>query len=393
MAPLLSIGLPIYNGSRHLREAIDSLLDQDVGDLELVISDNASTDDTAAICAEYANKDSRVLYTRNDTNIGAAANFNRAFELCSGTYFMWGSDDDVWEATFASRCIEILNRSPNAVACTSEMILITADGSPSCERSWNTIATPDMSIEARVHQLIKRNGWYSIYSVIRPSALRATGGFSPDFGGDVHLLLELLLQGDLLVDPEPLFRYRLPARLKTSIEYAVEISATAVSEADAQVTHPWCFLARKLLDRVRHSSLDERTIHRIEADFSQTLSGENAEWGQMMVAERGLSTVGSLPTWAIASGVRSTLESSSPFAPLVSQPQPPQSWRPTHGMRLRSLRQAMLRLLQPFGDKQDMLDARQSALIDLLATANEDLRRRIERLEAHADRATDNTHR
>lgn len=389
MTPLLSIGLPVYNGCRHLREALDSLLAQDIGDLELVISDNASTDDTSAICSEYADNDSRVRYVRNETNIGAAANFNQVFELCSGTYFMWGSDDDVWDATFASRCVDLLDRSANAVACTSQMVFIADDGSPSDDKPWDTIATSGMSVQARVHQLIDHVGWYSIYSVIRPSALRAAGGFCPSFGGDVQLLLELLLQGDLLVVPEPLFRYRLPTRAKTAMEYAVELSATAVLETDKQVSHPWCFLARDLLDRVRYSSLDEQIVYAIKEDFVRTLSDDGADWGRMIAGERGVPAAGNLPRWAIASAVRSTLESSSPFEPLVSRQQPLRSWLVMPGMHLRPLRRAMIRLLQPFSDRQDMVDARQSLLINLLATQNEELRERIDRLERPADQQTD----
>ena len=82
--PLVSIGMPVYNGERYLEKSLVALLDQDYGNFELIISDNASTDRTPEICRAFVAKDGRVSYSRNDTNIGAVKNFNRAFELSSG---------------------------------------------------------------------------------------------------------------------------------------------------------------------------------------------------------------------------------------------------------------------------------------------------------------------
>ena len=75
--PRVSIGMPVWNGGRYIRAGLESLLGQTFGDLELIISDNASTDATQAICEEYAKRDSRVRYHRNARNIGLQANFAR----------------------------------------------------------------------------------------------------------------------------------------------------------------------------------------------------------------------------------------------------------------------------------------------------------------------------
>src|SRR5687768_11933299 len=94
--PLVTIGLPVFNGEKYLRNALNDLLAQDCRDFELVICDNGSTDSTPKICAEYAAKDSRIRIERSEQNLGAIKNFNKAFELCSGTYFMWAAHDDGW---------------------------------------------------------------------------------------------------------------------------------------------------------------------------------------------------------------------------------------------------------------------------------------------------------
>ena len=78
--PRVSIGLPVYNGENFLEEAVESLLAQTFEDFELIISDNASTDRTKAICQAYAAQDDRVRYFRNHENIGASGNFTRVFD-------------------------------------------------------------------------------------------------------------------------------------------------------------------------------------------------------------------------------------------------------------------------------------------------------------------------
>ena len=79
--PRVSIGLPVCNGENYLKQALDSIMAQTYTDFELIISDNASTDRTAQICKEYANRDPRIRYYRNEKNLGAARNFNYVFEL------------------------------------------------------------------------------------------------------------------------------------------------------------------------------------------------------------------------------------------------------------------------------------------------------------------------
>jgi glycosyltransferase involved in cell wall biosynthesis len=78
--PLVSMGLPVYNGERYIRQAIDSLIAQDYENFELIISDNASTDSTKDICEEYARNDKRIKYSRNTANLGGSANAKKVLE-------------------------------------------------------------------------------------------------------------------------------------------------------------------------------------------------------------------------------------------------------------------------------------------------------------------------
>jgi glycosyltransferase involved in cell wall biosynthesis len=111
--PLVSIGLPTYNGARTLRRAVESALAQDYPDLELVISDNASTDQTPSVCEEYAARDARVRYIRQERNLGAAENFRRALAASRGEFFMWLADDDWLDPDYVSRCVGYLREHPD----------------------------------------------------------------------------------------------------------------------------------------------------------------------------------------------------------------------------------------------------------------------------------------
>src|SRR6267142_6107507 len=127
--PKVSVGLPVYNGAEFLRAALDSILRQDYRDFELIISDNASTDGTRAICQQYAQGDKRIRYFRNESNGGAAENYRRVFELARGDYFNWATHDDIQLPGFLRRCAEVLDKAPTSVVLVAPRAeIIDAEG-------------------------------------------------------------------------------------------------------------------------------------------------------------------------------------------------------------------------------------------------------------------------
>jgi glycosyltransferase involved in cell wall biosynthesis len=110
--PLVSVGLPTYNRAGQLRRAIESVLAQDYPNLELVISDNGSTDETEAICTEFSRRDSRVRYIRHSVNQGMTFNFRTVLEEARGLYFMWLGDDDWMGPNLISRCAGVMIEDP-----------------------------------------------------------------------------------------------------------------------------------------------------------------------------------------------------------------------------------------------------------------------------------------
>jgi glycosyltransferase involved in cell wall biosynthesis len=117
--PRLSIGLPVYNGDRYLTDSLDALLGQTFGDFELIIADNASTDGTADICKHYEKQDSRIRYTRQPHNVGAAPNHNFLFQQSRGELFKWASCDDLYARDLLQRCVKALDDHPEIVLAHS----------------------------------------------------------------------------------------------------------------------------------------------------------------------------------------------------------------------------------------------------------------------------------
>src|SRR5688572_15754085 len=116
LPPRVSVGFPVYNGERYLPNALARLHEQDFEDFELIISDNASTDTTQEICLEFARKDPRVRYFRNEANIGFSANHNRTFELSRGELFKWAAHDDDFPKAMLRRFVEVFDESAPSVS-------------------------------------------------------------------------------------------------------------------------------------------------------------------------------------------------------------------------------------------------------------------------------------
>jgi glycosyltransferase involved in cell wall biosynthesis len=209
--PRVTVGVPVFNGDRFIAETLDSLLSQTFTDLEIVISDNASTDRTEGICREYVTRDPRVRYYRNDLNMGAAWNHNRVFELARGEYFRWNSADDICGPEYLTLCVAALDTDPSAVMATAQSVEIDAKGDilPAVTVPNQTllpIVPPWAPPHIRFRQNIRLDHLcLAIYSLIRSSVLCRTRliGNYPD--ADRVLLAHLALFGHCVVVPKTLF--------------------------------------------------------------------------------------------------------------------------------------------------------------------------------------------
>ena len=127
-SPLVSVVMPIYNEEKHLRETLKSITSQDYTNLEILISDNCSTDGTASICNEFAERDCRISYHRHAENLGVGPNFIYSFETSSGKYFMWASGHDKWGSDCISKCVQLLEKNDSATLAFGTPVWIGEDG-------------------------------------------------------------------------------------------------------------------------------------------------------------------------------------------------------------------------------------------------------------------------
>jgi glycosyltransferase involved in cell wall biosynthesis len=204
--PRVSIGLPVFNGEEYLAETLDSILAQTYSDFELIISDNASTDGTQEICRAYAARDRRIRYFRNETNLGAAKNYNRVFELSSGEYFKWAAHDDLYAPEYLERCVEVLDREPSVVICHPETIMID-EHSEYVEDfdDYLDLRSPRPHERLRDYLFRPVGRCNAIIGVIRASELKQTPLIESYVGSDAVLLGELSLHGQVYRVPEHLF--------------------------------------------------------------------------------------------------------------------------------------------------------------------------------------------
>ncbi|CUH49082.1 glycosyltransferase family 2 protein [Ruegeria atlantica] len=209
--PVVSIGLPVFNGGDFLEQALVSILDQEFGDFELLISDNASTDGTAEICTRYAALDARISYSRQPENLGAAKNYNDVFHAASAKYFKWAAHDDLLKPQFLTRCIdkfESFDAPPVIVYPQSEFIDETGQVLRADRRSMHTNST---SPAIRVFRAVQAMGLVtSVFGVFHRESLARTQLIGSFIASDYVLLLECVLLGPIVhLEGEPLFQRRI----------------------------------------------------------------------------------------------------------------------------------------------------------------------------------------
>jgi glycosyltransferase involved in cell wall biosynthesis len=207
--PLVSIGVPVYNGQQFLSQTLDCLLAQTYAHLELIICDNCSADRTQEIGLAYAEKDPRVRYYRNTTNIGVDRNFNLAFSLSRGEYFKWASADEVCAPELVERCAQVLDAKPNVVLCYPKTRLIEESGAVvnDYEDMLDIQAeSPNKRLALLFWNLRMCN---AAFGLIRSSAIRQTRPYGSFSNSDLPFLAELILRGAFVEVPERLFSRRI----------------------------------------------------------------------------------------------------------------------------------------------------------------------------------------
>lgn len=225
--PRVSIGLPVYNGESYLEQALDAILGQTYRDFELIISDNASSDGTMAICKDYEKRDNRIRYHRNEKNLGAGPNHDLVFNLSKGDYFKWFGYDDLIAPNFISKCIEILDRNNNVVLCMPKTKIINEEGAFIGDQVYQTNADSSKPHKRFRELLLKPDTGNQFYGLIRANIMRRTALHGNYPSSDLVLLAELSLYGQFYTLPEYLFFRRNHDQQSTKGSFQIERSRVA----------------------------------------------------------------------------------------------------------------------------------------------------------------------
>lgn len=205
--PLVSIGLPVFNGEKTVVRAVQSILSQDYPNLELLISNNGSTDETQTICKSLAKEDKRIKYFRSDINHGAVWNFNRVFELSTGKYFMWIAHDDTKHESFVSACVEQLEKDKAAVLCSPYVRGFFMDGAtPVFESNLNSFIGKEQLFE-RYSEALNNFPAVALYGLYRSEAVKQTRLWQKCIASDLVFIQELSIYGHFIQVNEFMFNY------------------------------------------------------------------------------------------------------------------------------------------------------------------------------------------
>ncbi len=208
----VTIGMPVYNSADMIADAIESVQNQAFDRWRLVIADNASTDDTAAIAARFASADSRITVIEQPRNLGQAGNFEAVFNGTTTEFFMWLSGDDMLASDYLSGCIDALDAEPELIGVFTDAEGIDEDGRSMgrfLERSGvgRDVADRPTRFLAAVHATVG----FAMFGLYRTEALARSPRLEPYVGSDRVLAGALALIGPIRELPQVSFSRRVHA--------------------------------------------------------------------------------------------------------------------------------------------------------------------------------------
>ncbi len=226
--PLVSVLIPSYNYVQYLGKCINSAVNQTYNDIEIIIVDDRSTEDTLTVIEEASRGDVRVQVHINESNLGAKENFRRCFEYASGTYIKYLLADDLLEPQAISRMVACFENNPGLSLVTSfrqtideEGMIIPPTSSTQCLSDKNIIINGKFAGDRLLGYLVNYIGeptttMFRTEDAGSPSDFFKLGDGEPEGLYDILIWLRLLLVGDLAYMIEPLSSFRMHPQQRTS---------------------------------------------------------------------------------------------------------------------------------------------------------------------------------
>jgi len=213
--PLVSVGLLSYNRDKLIGLAIKSLLAQSYPNIEIIISDDASSDTSPVIAKTYARKHPSIRFYQQNENLGIPENSHFVLQKAKGQFFMWASNDDTWNKEYIKELVQLLIKHPGASLATSNLILSKGKLTQSSHLHFSKYSSGTKLIKDYL-----RKPSLLVWGIFRTSLLRKAGGFHVDgrpvYGGSDHVtVFNTLLLGGLATTKKKLF-------YKTDSGYALD---------------------------------------------------------------------------------------------------------------------------------------------------------------------------
>jgi glycosyltransferase involved in cell wall biosynthesis len=232
-SPTVTVSMPVYNGSKHIREALDSVVNQTFQDYELLISDNASTDDTGAICEDYCKRYPQIRYFRQSENIGAHGNFNFVTQNAMGALITWLAHDDILEPDFLNETVRVMGEQPKTALVASDFSIVDEFGAH-IEYAELTSIRSEVPWEDRIGEFFHyppSRVLFCIYGLMRSdvgkAVLRNVGQPKMANGSEMPILARIALAGEIVSIPAVLRKYRRHP-LCTHVQEAAAVASESV---------------------------------------------------------------------------------------------------------------------------------------------------------------------
>lgn len=248
--PLITVGVPVWNGERFLAKTLSALRDQELREIEVVIGDNASTDRTREIAEAFVAEDRRFSYLGSTENRGVPWNWNRLLDAATAPFFMWNAADDMVRPGHLLACRDALMRHPEASIAFSRVALIGEDDELLGEMDDNDLdflsLSPSQRLDLfflrRVYQVIGYGG------VFRTTELREMGGHPDFYGADIALAVRMGVRAPWVQVPEQLFVARNHDGQANKLQGSDPVLQTRTYRAHRRpIAFPQWFLNHRLL--------------------------------------------------------------------------------------------------------------------------------------------------
>lgn len=212
--PLVSIGMPVKNGAESIQQALESLSSQTYQNIEIVVCDNASEDNTCAIVEATASNDKRIVLKRFDDGVSIQNSYRRALESRRGDYFLFAPSDDRWDRRFIERAVQYLQRNLDAAVCCGDITMVAEDGTKTLSKG--TVPIKGTTNKRWTNALISTCDASRIYGLLRNKNLdRIIPDKDPE-GWDHYTTAKLAANGNIakinvpamLRDTTPVNAYR-----------------------------------------------------------------------------------------------------------------------------------------------------------------------------------------